>query len=363
MRKVTVFLLISTFLLSGCWDQRLYKELSVISVIGIEGHIGDIKSYFAYPSSNSDPTKYIVLEGTGKTLRETRIDANKKTEQTMDNAELTTLLVNEESAQKDLYALLDVYYRSAQSPMNAKVVITKGSPKKFLEIKETSSKEIGEYYYDLITAFEAATIYPKTDLEIAANLMFSEGRDLGLPYLIISEDHGLPEGEGMALFNGKKYTGEHLTLRESIFAILLGYRKANFVELAYMWDKNEKKVQVGFNIIDFKKKKKIMQDGNNIKVQYNINMPIVLTEYPPNHLDREDERKKLEKFIKVKVEKDIARMFKKCQEASSDVTGIGEDIRAYYPQLWREGKWKDIYKDLKIETKVNIDIVRSGSIR
>ncbi|GEL05683.1 Ger(x)C family spore germination C-terminal domain-containing protein [Rummeliibacillus stabekisii] len=73
--------------------------------------------------------------------------------------------------------------------------------------------------------------------------------------------------------------------------------------------------------------------------------------------------KKLEKFIKGKVEKDIARMFKTCQEASSDVKGIGEDIRAYHPQLWREGKWKDIYKDLKIETKVNVNIVRSGSIR
>ncbi|WP_260320730.1 Ger(x)C family spore germination C-terminal domain-containing protein [Rummeliibacillus stabekisii] len=56
-------------------------------------------------------------------------------------------------------------------------------------------------------------------------------------------------------------------------------------------------------------------------------------------------------------------MFKTCQEASSDVKGIGEDIRAYHPQLWREGKWKDIYKDLKIETKVNVNIVRSGSIR
>ncbi|MCM3316660.1 Ger(x)C family spore germination protein [Rummeliibacillus stabekisii] len=363
MRKVTVFLLISTFLLSGCWDQRLYKELSVISVIGIEGHIGDIKSYFAYPSSNSDPTKYIVLEGTGKTLRETRIDANKKTEQTMDNAELTTLLVNEESAQKDLYALLDVYYRSAQSPMNAKVVITKGSPKKFLEIKDTSSKEIGEYYYDLITAFEAATIYPKTDLEIAANLMFSEGRDLGLPYLIISGDHGLPEGEGMALFDGKKFTGEHLNLRESIFATLLGDRKAHFVELAYFWNKNDKKVQVAFNIVNFKKKKKVMQDGENINVQYNIDMPILITEYPPNQLDRKNERKHLENFIKERVEKDITSMFKKCQEASSDVLGIGEDIRAYHPQLWKEGKWKEIYKNIKIEVKLNVKIIRSGSIR
>ena len=363
MKKIIVFLLISSLFLSGCWDQRMYKDLSVISVVGIDGHVGDIRGHYAYPSSNSDPTKYIVLEGIGKTMRESRIDANKKTEQTMDVAELTTILVNEESAKKDLYALMDVYYRSAQSPMNAKVVITKGSAKKFLEIKDTMSKEIGEYYFDLITAFEDATIYPKTNLEIAANLMFSEGRDLGLPYLKTSEDKGLPEGEGMALFNGKKYTGEHLTLRESIFATLLGYRKANFVELAYMWDKDDKKAQVAFNIINFKKKKKVLKDGNNIKIQYEIDMPVFITEYPPDHLDRKNVRQQLEKFIKGRVEKDIARMFKKSQDASSDVVGIGEDIRAYHPQLWREGKWKGIYKDIKIETKVNVNVVRSGSTR
>jgi len=362
MRKMTFFL-ISTLLLSGCWDQRLYKELSVISVVGIDGTVGDIKGYYAYPSSSSDPTKYIVLEGTGKTMKAVRINANKKTEQTMDTAELTTILVSEETAKKDLYSILDVYYRLAQSPMTAKVVITEGSTKRFLELKETLPKEIGEYYLDFLQSFEHATIYPKTDLEISASLMFSEGRDLGLPYIKTSGDKALPQAEGMALFNGKKFTGEYLTLRESTFATLLGYKKSKIVEFAYMWDKNGKMVSVGFNIIRFKKKMKITNEGDTIKVTYNINMPIVMTEYPPDHLNRKKERKQIEHFIKGKVEKDIARMFKKTQEASSDVVGIGEDIRAYHPQLWREGKWKEIYKDIKIEAKVNVDIVRSGSIR
>ncbi|WP_150284580.1 Ger(x)C family spore germination C-terminal domain-containing protein [Rummeliibacillus sp. TYF-LIM-RU47] len=167
----------------------------------------------------------------------------------------------------------------------------------------------------------------------------------------------------MALFDGKKFTGEHLNLRESIFATLLGDRKAHFVELAYFWNKNDKKVQVAFNIVNFKKKKKVMQDGENINVQYNIDMPILITEYPPNQLDRKNERKHLENFIKERVEKDITSMFIKCQEASSDVLGIGEDIRAYHPQLWKEGKWKEIYKNIKIEAKLNVKIIRSGSIR
>lgn len=363
MRKMTVFLLTSTLLLSGCWDQRLYKELSVISILGIDGLVGDFKAYYAYPSSSSDSTQYIVLEGKGKTLRDVGNNANKKTEQTIDIAELTTILVSEESAKSDLYDLLDVYYRSAQSPMTAKVLVTDGTTKRFLELKESIPKEIGEYYLDFVQSFEDASIVPKTNLEMAANLMFSEGRDLALPYLKTSSDKELPQLEGLALFNGKKYTGEYLTLRESTFATLLGYGKANIVELAYLWNKKEENVSVAFDVIRFKKKTKITKNGDTIKVTYNIKMPIVTTEYPPDHLDRKQVRKELEKFIERSVEKDINRMFKKSQEASSDILGIGEYIRAYHPQLWREGKWKDIYKDIKIEAKVNAEIVRSGSIR
>lgn len=42
MYKMIFFLLISSLFLSGCWDQRLYKDLSVISVVGIDGYIGDL---------------------------------------------------------------------------------------------------------------------------------------------------------------------------------------------------------------------------------------------------------------------------------------------------------------------------------
>ncbi|AMW99277.1 Ger(x)C family spore germination protein [Rummeliibacillus stabekisii] len=366
MRKVIFFFLIgslSSLFLTGCWDQRLYKDLSVISVVGLNGHPGDYKAYYAYPSSGSDPTKYIVLEGKGKTPKEVRINANKKTEQTMDLAELTTILVSEDTAKDDLYALLDIYYRSAVSPMTARVAVTEGSSRKFLELKESIPKEIGEYYFDFIASFEQGTIFPKTNLETSANLIFNEGRDLALPYLKINGENKLPETQGLALFNGKSYTGEYLSLRESTFATLLGYGKSKIVELSYLMKKDRKNVSVGFNAIRFKKNMKVTQDGDNIKVKYDIYMPIVMTEYPPDHLDRKHVRKKLEKFIEDSVEKDIIKMFKKSQKASSDVSGIGEYIRAYYPRLWKEGKWKEIYKDIKIETKVRVEIVRSGSIR
>lgn len=362
MRRALMFFVISSLFLSGCWDQRLYKDLAIISVIGVDGYIGDIKAYYAYPSSSDDPTQYIVLDGKGKTAREVRMDANNKSEQAIDIAELTTILFNEDTAKKNLYKMLDVYYRSAQSPMTAKIAITDGSVKRYLNLKETIPKEIGEYYLDFIKSFEDYSIYPKTNLEIAANLMFSEGVDLGLPYIKTS-GKGLPQAKGLALFNGQKYTGVHLTQRESQFVTLLGHGKANFAELSYLWDKDGEQIPVSFSVIRFKKKKKVARVGSKIKMTYEIKMPVVMTEYPPDHLNKKKKRDPIEKFIEKRIEKDMAKMFKKCQDAESDVIGIGEEIRAYHPNLWKEGKWKELYKDMEIKAKVNVQIERSGSTR
>ncbi|AMW98061.1 Ger(x)C family spore germination C-terminal domain-containing protein [Rummeliibacillus stabekisii] len=161
----------------------------------------------------------------------------------------------------------------------------------------------------------------------------------------------------------KKYTGVHLTQKESLFVTLLGYGKSKMVELSYLWDKDEEKVPVSFNMIRFKQKKKVTQEGNKIKVSYEIKIPIVMTEYPPDHLNKKEKRDPLRMFIEKRIEKDISKMFKKCQEASSDVVGIGEEIRAYHPNLWKEGKWKELYKDMEIEAKVDVQIERSGSTR
>lgn len=39
--------------LVGCWDERLYKNSSIVSLTGFEGEIGGLTGYYAYPEATT----------------------------------------------------------------------------------------------------------------------------------------------------------------------------------------------------------------------------------------------------------------------------------------------------------------------
>ena len=40
MYRKGIMLLLSMLLLAGCWDERLYKNASVVTLVGVDGYVG-----------------------------------------------------------------------------------------------------------------------------------------------------------------------------------------------------------------------------------------------------------------------------------------------------------------------------------
>lgn len=359
MRQVTIVGLLSVLLLAGCWDEKLYRNLSVISVIGFDGHIGELVSYYVYPNSAEDPTKFTVIESKGVSPRETRNKADLKMDQTIDLSELTVLLIAEETAYEDIYQYLDIYFRDPQNPINSKIALTEGSPKEFLSIKETLPTDLGEYYENFIESIERDTVFPKDlDLQQAGSLLFDEGIDLALPYLKKDETHGTPVAAGLALFNRRKFTGTTLNTKESLLLNLLAKGKSDIARMTFLYEENDKKSPLTIDIIRFKKK--IKEHGNSKKITINVKIEVNIAEFPIDHIGEKKIREKLEKFLSRKIQSNMNKMIKKCQEAPSDPIGIGKKLRASGSEIWQDGKWKETYSTLDIQTNVHVEIIRSG---
>lgn len=359
MRMMAIICMLSSVLLVGCWDERLYKNLSVISVAGIEGEVGDVTSYYAYPNSPNDPTKFNVIEAHGITPRENRSKADLKIEQTIDLSELTTLLIEKETAYHDIYTYLDLYYRNAQNPITSKIVLTEGSPKDFLSFEKPLPTEIGEYYQDFIESFERTTIFPEgQNMQRAAPLFFDEAIDVTIPYIKRDEQNGTPVVAGLALFNNRIFSGTILSIKEALLVNLLARGKADTARMTFLYDDDGKKVPLTIDIIRFKKM--IKQQGNSKKINLNVEFKVNIDEFPQNHISNKRVRGSLQKFLEKEIKNDINNMLQKCQEAPSDPIGIGRKIRAGDSPLWKEGHWKKTYKTLEFDTKVQVIIVRSG---
>lgn len=132
MYRKGIMLLLSMLLLAGCWDERLYKNASVVTLVGVDGYIGAYKGYYAYPNTAAQQNE--VIEADGISPRDVRNQANLKVEQTLDLSELSTILVSDQTVREPLYDILDIYFRDPQNPISIKIAVTEGDVKPFIEL-------------------------------------------------------------------------------------------------------------------------------------------------------------------------------------------------------------------------------------
>lgn len=360
-KRVFIVIAVST-LLVGCWDERLYKNLSVVSLAGIDGHIGDLKGYYAYPTTPNDPTKYVVIEGSGTSARDVRNHADLKVEQTLDLSELSTLLINQDSATTPLYDYLDIYFRNPQSPITAKVALTDGSVKEFVDIGHQLPSDVGEYYQRFIESFERNSIFPKMTLQKVCLLILEKGKDLVLPYLNKDKKRGTPIAAGLALFKEQVFTGTVLDPKESLLLTLLMGEKGTNARISYMWEKEGKKLPVSLDVIRVKKKWKIEERGTTATVHFKYNLNVNIEEYPHDRLYKNIVRKDVEKFLTKKVQEDVEGVLKKLQDAQSDPLGVGLKVRAFHPKVW-DKNWGEKFAQLTLKPEMKVTIERTGILQ
>ena len=181
--------ILAPLLLVGCWDERLYKNSSVVSLTGFEGEMGDVTAYYAYPEATTEEMKTIVITGHGVSPRAVRQNAELKVEQTLDLSVLSTVLISEDTAKDDLYEYMDIYFRDATNPITSKMAIIQGELKPFFELSEQWQSASGEFYNRFITSLEDNSMVIPYTLQTAGSILFEPAQDLALPYIKLDEEN------------------------------------------------------------------------------------------------------------------------------------------------------------------------------
>ncbi|MGB5945160.1 Ger(x)C family spore germination protein [Paenisporosarcina sp.] len=356
--KKKLSIVFCVFMLSGCWDERQYKDFAVVSMVGHEGKIGELTSYFSVPTIKEGVTTSEVVKGEGKSTRETRNDADLNSNQSIDVSKLSVLLYSEETAKTDLYEYLDVYFRNARNQLSTYIAITEGSPEPFIVLGNELQDEAGSYYKKFIESLAIASIYPETDLQTVCTILFDNGIDLTLPYLTMDKEASTQKLKGIALFNGREYTGAFLTIDQarmlSVMKDDMG-KNANFV-FTY------KETPVTAVIRDIKKKWDLSKmDENKITLSYELKVDV--QEYAKDHIALDEGRKEIEKFLSKQLQEEAVKLVEVLQEAKSDPIGIGRRVRAFHPATWEKGDWNETFSEIKIKTDMQVEVKRTGILK
>ena len=102
--------------------------------------------YYTFTAVANGSISYSTVEGSGVSIRESRLDANRKTSETLDVSQLEVVLLTEETVKSDILETFDVIYRTPRNRLSSRVVVVEGEMAPYMEKTEKMPVELPDYY-------------------------------------------------------------------------------------------------------------------------------------------------------------------------------------------------------------------------
>ncbi|UOQ43607.1 Ger(x)C family spore germination protein [Halobacillus salinarum] len=369
--KKALCMLISLFLLTGCWDQRQFKDIKLVLTKAFDlTEDGDLHETVSIPSvqrggEGPGPEHIQIVSAEADNVREARERIDEMISQSFDPSKLKVILLGEELAQKGIYPILDDFYRNPRNNLNAYLGIVEGEAGKAVSIKNQTEPRISTYISGILESNITSTHFTGKNLQLICSDLLSPGKDFTLPYLKVLEESQLIKYDGLALFHDENYTGVHLTPEQSLLLMLLEGYRGQYARITKKIGKegdNPLLDYISINVMKADQKLKIDAKDSEVKVTVRLNLKARIVEYPKNHLDSYSKVEKVNKRLSEVLTKDAKEIIDIVQEANSDVFGIGRRVMAYKPDVWDRLDWNEEFPDIEFEPKVTVEIQELGII-
>lgn len=357
-----VVLFISTCLLTGCWDQKIFEETGFILQLGLELNEDDELLYsLTMPVVEEEIEQKIeILSIAAPLLREARDRIRNFSGKRIEGGKTQQIHFSKELAEKGVGDILDVFIRSPENPMLANITVVDGSPLEMFE-KSLSYKDktrVAFYITNLIDEARKRTATPEIRIYDFEVLRHCETIDPTAIY--IRYDDEKIEIIGTALFKGDKMVGDLDITESGILYSLMG-EKINFSY--YLREEDSHSQSAGKNGIALlfklvKRKMKINKSDSTPKINLNLDYVVTLEEYDDRHnLDDSKSIDEIEEKVAKSLQKDCEEILKYLQKVGSDPIGFEEILRSKHNEYYKSIDWDKIYPDIEfsVETKVNIE--------
>lgn len=373
MKKILLIPLI--ILLTGCWNYNELNNLAICTGIAIDKNEENYEITFLISNekkNESDEAKTTSYSGIGETIKEAIDDIKLKIPFRPYTGHLVVTVISEEVAKEGLENILDYLARDTESRNFFYILLSKNSKAKdILEIisplqtfpTQTIASDINS------TSTDSSLIYKTTYNDFIYTLL-EQGIHPVLNSLTILENNeeNLKETsdtpkksikiDTLGIFKEDKLIGWANKNQSEGINIL-----SNNTDNIYIKTKCEDKYIMN-HVKNIKTKTKI--DLKNNKVKIKINGTSTISEINCKiDLENKETIKKLENDIKEELNKIIFETTKLIQnEYETDVLGYGKIIHKTNPKEWKKIKnnWDETFKNLKIETEININILNQGTL-
>ena len=353
--------------LAGCWDQHQLVNKTLVNGISFdltdEGKIHltvrdlNIKSIGGGQFEIEDG----LLSAERPTLVGLGIDIDSMAAGKVDSSQAHIILIGDELAKQGIHQVLDSFYRGKDANTASKIAITKGKAEDILSTEKEKSP-IAFFILQTIEGAEQATYLPDENIFTVWTKSLSPGKDFILPYLEKTESDKIAIA-GVALLNGDKFSGKTLSKEQSTLLLLLldKLKKTNFMALILNQESEDRSIAFSTRKMKRNMEIKVDKTSGDITCTIDISIQVEVNAYPQN-LKKDVNIKKLNKEISKELTKQAKEITAILLEANSDVFGIEMKVANRYPDVSKKMNWDEDYKNVKIEPKVDVEIIKTGSV-
>ncbi|WP_342505723.1 Ger(x)C family spore germination protein [Sporosarcina sp. FSL K6-2383] len=371
MRKIYFFILLLVLCVSlvGCTETKILERVSLVTLVGYDmGKEESVETTAVVRQVGTElQSKVVIITSENETSQGTRVKVNYRAAEKLMSGQLRGTLFGEEFAENGIGHYIDTLMKNHTLSERMLLAVVEGETRPLLEYQYPEIDEIGEHIYKLLDQnIKSEQVVSSTLHEVAYDY-YSIGRDIALP--IIKKDEELVAISGIALFRKDKMKGK-LPIEDSFFIKLSRNDYQNgTLEIKIKGDDFPASLIEGdpeeiFLVFDPIKTQRDVKLVNPTTPEFDVHLKVqarLLEIRPDVNIENPEKMVKFEKAIGKKLESEISRVIAYCQEMDSDVFGYGDLYRSSvrHSELTEE-KWHEMYKEMKVNVKVDFRLLRSG---
>lgn len=359
------------FLLTGCWNYRELDKLAIVSGLAVDksgkgdkflltAEVIDIKQ-----GMNEVKIGSIRIESEGDTIFDAMRNMVKISGKRLYWSHAKIVIVSQDVAKESIIPIVDWISRDQEPRLTLNILVSKEKTAKELLSQESVTTEIRSFEMSyMLTGNNLLSKSPTVEVYELLNDLSDDGISPALPTIGITINEGKKTSElsGTAAFKNDKLIG-FLDGEEAKYLLFIK-NKIKGGSLVVKTTEEEASDNITLEIFKNKTKIKPIYSEGKLLIKIHINTEVSIAE-EDNGVDyiSEKGRIKLKTYAEKSLEKDIENVIKKVQrDFGSDIFGLGKIVKAELPFLWKDIKndWNDIFNDLEVEVKAEVQIRNSG---
>ncbi len=402
MKRIICLMICLLLFLSGCWNRREPKNLSLIS-----SALYDLKDDGIYkatlevinPEAEGGPaggggnkSPVVTVTGEGNSLPEAIRHTSMSLERNLFAGQTLLRLFSEKLAKTDLVTDLDYFFRDPLTDENPLIVVVKGdNPDRIFTCKLGLSENLGNYIDNLRVSqhnFISRSVF--VDSLTFMKDYLNEGKQpvAGVVEIVeeeaepsaASEDESADSAEGsgdsassieegkptlkysgLAAFKGKKLVGYMDGIEAGCYNILTNNMGNGIVNL------NDGGALSVIRIAS--SKAEILPSFEDEKLKFEVKLRFkntLIQASEQTDIGKADQLKKTEEQFNRQMEDLFEKVIQKAQtEFQSDIFGFGNAVHRKLPKQWKKLKetWDDTFSAAKVHVTVQSDIERGGQMK